>query len=60
MKQGMIDKAENGKTFFTSLSKGIGRIANFSNQGGEKRQKASRKSRGTEGKNGRSRRYSLS
>jgi hypothetical protein len=60
MKQGMIDKAENGKTFFTSLSKGIGRIANFSSQGGGNRQKASRKSRGTEGKNGRSRRYSLS
>ncbi|WJX76908.1 hypothetical protein P8452_60272 [Trifolium repens] len=59
MKQGMIDKGGNGKTFFTSLSKGIGRIANFSGQGGVKRQKSSRKSRGTEGKNGRSRRYSV-
>ncbi|XP_058737166.1 BTB/POZ domain-containing protein At3g08570 [Vicia villosa] len=58
MKQGMIDKAGNGRTFFTSLSKGIGRIANFSGQGGGKHQKSSRKSR--EGKNGRSRRYSVS
>jgi hypothetical protein len=59
MKQGMIDKSGNGKTFFTSLSKGIGRIANFSGQGGVKRHKSSRKSRGTEGKTCRSRRYSV-
>lgn len=60
MKQGMIDKAGNGRTFFTSLSKGIGRMAIFSGQGGGKRQKSSRKSRGSEGKNGRSRRHSVS
>jgi len=56
----VIDKAENGKTFFTLLSKGIGSIANFSSQGGGNHQKSSRKSRGLEGKNGWSRRYSLS
>ncbi|KAJ6708480.1 hypothetical protein OIU85_028716 [Salix viminalis] len=33
MKQGMIDKSGNGKTFFTSLSKGIGRIGIFSGPG---------------------------
>lgn len=60
MKQGIIDKAGNGRTFFTSLSKGIGRIAIFSGQGGGKRQKSGRKSRGPEGKNGRSRRHSVS
>lgn len=60
MKQGMMDKSANGKTFFTSLSKGIGRIAIFSGPTGGKRQKAGRKSRGTEGKNGRSRRHSVS
>ncbi|XP_057435434.1 BTB/POZ domain-containing protein At3g08570-like [Lotus japonicus] len=58
MKQGMIDKAGNGRTFLTSISKGIGRIAMFSSQGGGKRQKSVRKSR--EGKTGRSRRYSVS
>ncbi|KAI4355976.1 hypothetical protein L6164_000030 [Bauhinia variegata] len=60
MKQGMIDKAGTGRTFFTSISKGIGRIGIFSGQGGGKRQKSTRKSRGSEGKNGRSRRYSVS
>ncbi|KAH1199542.1 BTB/POZ domain-containing protein [Glycine max] len=50
MKQGIIDKAGNGRTFLTSLSKGIGRIAIFSSQGGGKRQKSGRKSRGSEGK----------
>ncbi|KAI9153622.1 hypothetical protein LWI28_014126 [Acer negundo] len=60
MKQGMMDKSGNGKTFFTSLSKGIGRIAIFSGQTGGKRQKSSRKSRGSEGKTGRSRRHSVS
>ena len=34
MKQGMMDKAGNGRTFFTSLSKGIGRIGIFSGQSG--------------------------
>ncbi|KAK2657777.1 hypothetical protein Ddye_010829 [Dipteronia dyeriana] len=60
MKQGMMDKSGNGKTFFTSLSKGIGRIAIFSGQTGGKRQKSNRKSRGSEGKTGRSRRHSVS
>ncbi|WCJ27868.1 Phototropic-responsive NPH3 family protein [Euphorbia peplus] len=60
MKQGMIDKSGNGKTFFTSLSKGIGRIGIFGNAAGGRRQKTSRKSRGSEGKNGRSRRHSMS
>ncbi|KAL5805461.1 hypothetical protein ACOSQ3_028360 [Xanthoceras sorbifolium] len=60
MKQGMMDKSGNGKTFFTSLSKGIGRIAIFSGPTGGKRQKSGRKSRGTEGKTGRSRRHSVS
>ncbi|XP_015582488.2 BTB/POZ domain-containing protein At3g08570-like isoform X2 [Ricinus communis] len=52
MKQGMIDKSGNGKTFFTSISKGIGRIGIFSSPAGGRRQKSGRKSRGTEGKNG--------
>ncbi|KAK4253424.1 hypothetical protein QN277_010734 [Acacia crassicarpa] len=52
MKQGMMGKAGNGRTFFTSLSKGIGRIGIFSGQSGGKRQKS--------GKNGRSRRHSVS
>ncbi|XP_054779712.1 BTB/POZ domain-containing protein At3g08570 isoform X1 [Prosopis cineraria] len=60
MKQGMMDKAGNGRTIFTSLSKGIGRIGIFSSQSGGKRQKSGRKSRGSEGKNGRSRRHSVS
>ncbi|KAJ4832537.1 hypothetical protein Tsubulata_000098 [Turnera subulata] len=60
MKQGMIDKSGNGKTFFTSLSKGIGRIGIFGGPAGARRQKSSRKSRGSEGKPGRSRRYSVS
>ncbi|KAL1321986.1 hypothetical protein HN51_066869 [Arachis hypogaea] len=60
MKQGMIDKAGNGRTFLTSLSKGIGRIGIFSSQGGRKCQKSSRKSRASEGKTGRSRKYSVS
>ncbi|KAK8573122.1 hypothetical protein V6N13_099937 [Hibiscus sabdariffa] len=60
MKRGMMDKSGNGKTFFNSLSKGIGRIGIFSGPGEGKRQKSGRKSRGSEGKTGRSRRYSLS
>ncbi|XVE84306.1 hypothetical protein DITRI_Ditri17bG0002500 [Diplodiscus trichospermus] len=60
MKRGMMDKSGNGKTFLTSLSKGIGRIGIFSGPGGGKRQKSARKSRGSEGKTGRSRRYSVS
>ncbi|KAB1224672.1 hypothetical protein CJ030_MR2G024702 [Morella rubra] len=57
MKQGMIDKSGNGKTFLTSLSKGIGRIGIFSGPAGGKRQKSVRKS---QAKNGRSRRHSVS
>ncbi|KAG2691164.1 hypothetical protein I3843_09G218800 [Carya illinoinensis] len=57
MKQGMMDKAGNGKTFLTSLSRGIGRIGIFSGPGGGKRQKSGRKS---QAKNGRSRRHSVS
>ncbi|KAK9289758.1 hypothetical protein L1049_007917 [Liquidambar formosana] len=60
MKQGMMEKTANGKTFFTSLSRGIGRIGIFSGPAGGKRQKTGRKSRGSEGKTGRSRRYSVS
>ncbi|XVF29746.1 hypothetical protein REPUB_Repub15cG0148600 [Reevesia pubescens] len=60
MKRGMMDKAGNGKTFLTSLSKGIGRIRIFSGPDGGKRQKSGRKSRGSDGKTGRSRRYSVS
>ncbi|KAL2926841.1 hypothetical protein RDABS01_028574 [Bienertia sinuspersici] len=55
MKQEMMDKSGNGKTFLTSLSKGIGRIGIFSTHMGNKRQKSGRK-----GKTGRSRRYSVS
>ncbi|KAL2899738.1 hypothetical protein RDABS01_024820 [Bienertia sinuspersici] len=50
MKQEMMDKSGNGKTFLTSLSKGIGRIGIFSTHMGNKRQKSGRK-----GKTGRSR-----
>ncbi|KAF5750717.1 BTB/POZ domain-containing protein [Tripterygium wilfordii] len=50
MKQGMMDKSGNGKTFFTSLSRGIGRIGIFSSPSGGKQQKTGRKSRGSEGK----------
>ncbi|GMJ01613.1 hypothetical protein like AT3G08570 [Hibiscus trionum] len=60
MKRGMMDKSGNGKTFFNSLSKGIGRIGIFSGPGEGKHQKSGRKARGSEGKTGRSRRYSLS
>ncbi|PRQ42661.1 putative SKP1/BTB/POZ domain, NPH3 domain-containing protein [Rosa chinensis] len=60
MKQGMMDKTGNGKTFLTSISKGIGKMGIFSGQAGGKRQKSSRKSRGSEGKTGRGRRHSLS
>lgn len=59
MKQGMIEKSGNGKTFLTSISKGIGRIGIFSGPTGGKR-KSGRKSRVTEGKSGRSRRHSVS
>ncbi|KAE8712234.1 BTB/POZ domain-containing protein [Hibiscus syriacus] len=57
MKRGMMDKSGNGKTFFNSLSKGIGRIGIFSGPGEGKHQKSGRKSRGSEAKTGRSRRY---
>ncbi|CAK9142149.1 unnamed protein product [Ilex paraguariensis] len=60
MKQGMMDKSANGKTFLTSLSRGIGKFGIFSGPTGGKQQKSGRKSRGTVGKTGRSRRYSVS
>ncbi|KAJ8753845.1 hypothetical protein K2173_000099 [Erythroxylum novogranatense] len=60
MKQGMRDKSTNGKTFLTSISKGIGRIGIFAAPSGARRQKSGRKSRGSENKQGRSRRYSVS
>lgn len=60
MKQGMMDKTGNGKTLFTSISKGIGRIKIFSAPAGGKRQKSGRKGRGPDGKTGRSRRHSVS
>ncbi|OVA13683.1 BTB/POZ-like [Macleaya cordata] len=60
MKQGMMEKPGHGKTFLTSLSKGIGRIGIFGGPPGGKRQKAGRKSQGSEGKKGRRRRYSVS
>lgn len=60
MKQGMMDKTGHGKTFLTSLSRGIGRIGIFGSPSGEKHHKSGRKSRTSEGKTGRSRKYSLS
>lgn len=60
MKQGMMDKSNHGRTFLTSLSKGIGRIAMFSGPPGGKVQKSGRKSKVPEGKTRRSKRYSLS
>ncbi|KAL1819218.1 hypothetical protein ACET3Z_014087 [Daucus carota] len=60
MKQGMMDKSGNGRTFLTSLSKGIGRIAIFSGPPGGKQKKSARKSKVTDGKTRRSKRYSLS
>lgn len=60
MKQGMMEKSGNGKTFLTSLSRGIGRIGIFNGPGGGKHHKSGRKSRVSEGKTGRSRRYSVS
>ncbi|CAH2054494.1 unnamed protein product [Thlaspi arvense] len=49
MKQGMMEKSDNnGGTFLTSLSKGIGKIAIF---GGENRRKVKRKSRSVSEKN---------
>lgn len=52
MKQGMMDKAGNGKTLLDSISRGFGRIGIFGGQGGGRRQKPGRKSR--------SRRHSVS
>ncbi|KAL5991367.1 hypothetical protein ACLOJK_012275 [Asimina triloba] len=59
MKQGMMGKSGQGKTFFSSLSRGIGRIGIFGPAGG-KRPKCVRKGGGSEGKNGRRRRHSMS
>ncbi|KAF8394795.1 hypothetical protein HHK36_018731 [Tetracentron sinense] len=60
MKQGMMEKSGQGKTFLTSLSRGIGRIGIFNGNGpaGGKRQKSGRKPPGSEGKSGRRRRHS--
>lgn len=55
MKQEMLEKSGNGKTFLTSLSKGIGKIGIFNTPRGNKRQKSGKK-----GKTGRSRRHSVS
>lgn len=55
MKQEMMPKSGNGKTFLTSLSKGIGKIGIFSTPMGNKRQKS-----GIKGKTSRNRRYSVS
>ncbi|XP_031377610.1 BTB/POZ domain-containing protein At3g08570 isoform X2 [Punica granatum] len=52
MKQGMMDKAGNGKTLLNSISRGFGRIGIFGTQSSRKRQKPGRKSR--------SRRHSVS
>ncbi|XP_059668163.1 BTB/POZ domain-containing protein At3g08570 [Cornus florida] len=60
MKQGMIEKSGNGRTFLTSISRGIGRIGIFSGPTGGKHHKSGRKSRVKEGKPGRSRRFSVS
>ncbi|GAV86996.1 BTB domain-containing protein/NPH3 domain-containing protein [Cephalotus follicularis] len=60
MKQGMMGKSGNGKTFLTSLSKGIGRFGIFGGPVGGNRQKPGRKSRRSEGKTGRSLRHSVS
>ncbi|XP_043702860.1 BTB/POZ domain-containing protein At3g08570 isoform X2 [Telopea speciosissima] len=63
MKQGMIEKSGHGKTFFTSLSRGIGRIGIFSGPATGNivnRQKSGRKSQGSEGKKGRRRNHAVS
>ncbi|XP_010244572.1 PREDICTED: BTB/POZ domain-containing protein At3g08570 isoform X2 [Nelumbo nucifera] len=60
MKQGMMEKTRQGKTFLTSLSRGIGRIGIFSSPPGGKRQKSGRKSQGSDGKTGRRRKHSAS
>lgn len=60
MKQGMMDKSASGKTFLTSLSRGIGRMAMFSGSTGGKQHKPGRKSKALEGKRCRSQRHSLS
>ncbi|GMH23124.1 hypothetical protein Nepgr_024967 [Nepenthes gracilis] len=53
MKQEIMDKPGNGKTFFTSLSRGIGRIGFFNGPARKKLNKSGRKG-------GRSRRHSIS
>lgn len=60
MKQGMLDKTGSGRTIFTSISKGIGRIGIFGVPAGGKQRKCSRKMHGSEGKTGRSKRHSMS
>lgn len=61
MKQGMMDKSTQGKTFLNSISRGIGRIGIFgSPAGGGRQHKCGRKSKASERTTGRSRRYSLS
>ncbi|KAK4795852.1 hypothetical protein SAY86_028178 [Trapa natans] len=45
MKQGMVDKAGNGKTLLNSISRGFGMIGIFGGQSNGRRQKSDRKSR---------------
>ncbi|XP_074277127.1 putative BTB/POZ domain-containing protein At3g08660 [Silene latifolia] len=58
MKQEILDNVGNGRTFFTSLSKGIGKIAIFSGPLGNKRQRPVKKGKGNQ--TGHSRRDSIS
>ncbi|KAH9621922.1 hypothetical protein KSS87_003090 [Heliosperma pusillum] len=58
MKQEMLDNTGNSRTFFTSLSKGIGKISIFSAPSGNKRQKPLKKGKGNQ--TGRGRRDSIS
>ncbi|KAJ4978436.1 hypothetical protein NE237_009216 [Protea cynaroides] len=60
MKQGMIEKSAHGKTFLTSLSRGIGRMGIFSGPAAGNRYKSERKSQGSEGKKGRRQSRSIS
>ncbi|KAL9227856.1 hypothetical protein vseg_003499 [Gypsophila vaccaria] len=47
MKQEMLDNSGNAKTFFSSLSSGIGKIAIFSSSSGKKHQQSGRKAKGS-------------
>lgn len=50
MKRGLTDKTGDARTFFTMLSRGIGRIGIFSGQAGDKKPKSERRTRGLEGR----------